>query len=210
MAASKRKPTPLRSTGRTEAPSMGYPPNLTTPEILNLSLDYYLRRCYIASQPRSSKGVLWRHPEDGARRGVLRRRLWNRCPGRHGTPPAGHYDPDARSSLTDPDASPVRQARDRSLKPPRWSAGRRASRVMGRKAPRKAPGLPRQVQAHGCLASTRTSLGAPPPLSPGERSKRKKPRAQKTRRGNGKVLFDESSFSSSFRPSPDSGEGRNP
>ncbi len=113
-------------------------------------------------------------------------------------------------AVTDPDASPVREARDRSPKSPRWSAGRRASRVMGRKAPRKAPGLPRQVQAHGCLASTRTSLGAPPPLSPGERSKRKKPRAQKTRRGNGKVLFDESSFSSSFRPSRDSGEGRNP
>src|SRR5260370_33249876 len=40
-------------------------------------------------------------------------------------------------AVTDPDASPVRQARDRSLKSPRWSAGRRASRVMGRKAPRQ-------------------------------------------------------------------------
>ena len=72
-------------------------------------------------------------------------------------------------AVTDPDASPVRQARDRSLKSPRWSAGRRASRVMGRQAPRKAPGLPRQVQAHGCLASTRTTLGAPPPLRLGGR-----------------------------------------
>src|SRR5258708_19057265 len=63
---------------------------------------------------------------------------------------------------------PVREARDRSPKSPRWSAGRRASRVMGRKAPRKAPGLPRHVQAHGCLASTRTSLGAPPPLDRGD------------------------------------------
>jgi hypothetical protein len=57
--------------------------------------------------------------------------------------------------VTDPAQMPVREARDRSPKSPRWSAGRRASRVMGRKAPRKAPGLPRQVQAHGCLASTR-------------------------------------------------------
>src|SRR5207245_8016620 len=36
---------------------------------------------YIASQPRSSKGVLRRHPEDGARRGVLRRRLGTAVPG---------------------------------------------------------------------------------------------------------------------------------
>ena len=40
---------------------------------------------------------------------------------------------------------PVRQARPRSLKPPRWSAERRASRVMGRKAPRKR--LVRRVMA---------------------------------------------------------------
>ena len=80
MAACKPKPTPLRSTGRTEAPQW-VTPNLTTSKILNLSLDYYLRRCYIASQPRSSKGVLRRHPEDGARRGVLRRRLGTAVPG---------------------------------------------------------------------------------------------------------------------------------
>src|SRR5258706_1836521 len=39
-------------------------------------------------------------------------------------------------AVTDPAQMPVREARDRSLKSPRWSAGRRASRVMGRKAPR--------------------------------------------------------------------------
>src|SRR5215471_12523125 len=49
-----------------------------------------------------------------------------------------------------------------SLKSPRWSAERRASRVMGRKAPRKR--LVRRVMAclTGVPPSTRTSLGAPP------------------------------------------------
>src|SRR5207248_7289402 len=37
-----------------------------------------------------------------------------------------------------------------------------------------------------------------------------KTRAQKTRRGNEEVLLGARAFSSSFRPSRDSGEGRNP
>src|SRR5262245_50133071 len=37
-------------------------------------------------------------------------------------------------AVTDPAQMPVREARPRSPKPPRWSAERRASRVMGRKA----------------------------------------------------------------------------
>src|SRR5262249_28722730 len=40
-------------------------------------------------------------------------------------------------AVTDPAQMPVREARPRSPKAPRWSAERRASRVMGRKAPRK-------------------------------------------------------------------------
>jgi hypothetical protein len=86
--------------------------------------------------------------------------------------------------VTDPDASLVREARDRSPKSPRWSAGRRASRVMGRKAPRKAPGLPRHVQAHGCLASTRRLSALRHPSIGVKRSDKSKTRAQKTRRGN--------------------------
>ena len=57
-------------------------------------------------------------------------------------------------------------------KSPRWSAERRASRVTGRKAPRKRLAY-RVISAftrvcdahdtpHGCLARTRTFLGAPP------------------------------------------------
>src|SRR5438094_9579006 len=71
-------------------------------------------------------------------------------------------------AVTDPEAIPVREARDRSPKSPRWSAGRRASRVMGRKAPRQAPGLPRYVQAQRVPRKHPTTLGAPPPLDRGE------------------------------------------
>src|SRR5262245_32196005 len=59
---------------------------------------------------------------------------------------------------------------------------------MGRKAPRKAPGLPRQVQAHRCLASTgRLSALRSPEIRMSE-AKKNKTRAQKTRRGNEEVL----------------------
>src|SRR6266404_6038123 len=89
-------------------------------------------------------------------------------------------------AVTDPAQMPVREARDRSPKSPRWSAGRRASRVMGRKAPRQAPGLPRQVQAHGCLASTRRLSALRHPSIGGKRSDKAKPGRKKTRRGNEK------------------------
>src|SRR5262249_18703338 len=59
-------------------------------------------------------------------------------------------------AVTDPAQMAVREARPRSPKAPRWSAERRASRVMGRPT--------------GASPSTRTSLGAPPTLIRGERS----------------------------------------
>jgi hypothetical protein len=75
----------------------------------------------------------------------------NHAPGGR-EPPAGHYDPDARSFLSGITAG------DASAVPPPKIATveRREAGVprMGRKAPRKAPGLPRYVQAHRCLAST--------------------------------------------------------
>ncbi len=48
------------------------------------------------------------------------------------------------------------------------------------------PGLPRYVQAHGCLASIRTSLGAPPPLKFGVAKPKFQTPGAKTRRGNEK------------------------
>src|SRR5262249_45254445 len=62
------------------------------------------------------------------------------------------------------------EARPRGPKPPRWSAERRASRVMGRKAPRKRLAYRVMIRPTGVPPSTRTSLGAPPTLFPGERS----------------------------------------
>ena len=77
----------------------------------------------------------------GARRGVPRRRLVTARLGRLGTPPSRHYDLGARSSLhgsarqlpavVGRRAPKETEARPRSPKPPRWSAERRASRVMG-------------------------------------------------------------------------------
>src|SRR5262244_3543130 len=94
-----------------------------------------------------SRGVSGDDPEGGAGSGVLRRRLVTVRPGRPGTPPARHYDLAARSSLHGSGrqlpavvgrrAPKETEARPRGPKPPRWSAERRASRVMGRKAPRK-------------------------------------------------------------------------
>src|SRR5260370_39225938 len=87
-----------------------------------------------------------------------------------------------RLAVTDPDASPVRQARRPAQNRHGESAGAGVSER--RKAPRKAPGVPRHVHAHGCLASTRTTLGAPPPLKFGvAKPKLQTPRAH-TRRGN--------------------------
>src|SRR5262249_7975677 len=101
------------------------------------------------------EGRLRRHPEGGARRGVLRWRLVTARLGRPGTPPARHYDLAARSSLHGSGrqlpavvgrrAPKETEARPRGPKPPRWSAERRASRVMGRQAPRKR--LARRVTA---------------------------------------------------------------
>src|SRR5262249_7259556 len=53
------------------------------------------------------------------------------------------------------------EARPRGPKSPRWSAERRASRVMGRQAPRKRLACRVMCRPHGCR-STRTFLGAPP------------------------------------------------
>src|SRR5262245_42872032 len=94
-------------------------------------------------------------------------------PGRLGTPPSRHYDLAARSSLhgsarqmpavVGRRAPKETEARPRSPKPPRWSAERRAFRVMGRKAP--SLGAWRAAlcaRPTGVPPSTRTFLGAPP------------------------------------------------
>src|SRR6516162_6195779 len=140
------------------------------------------------------EGRLRRHPEGGARSGVLRRRLVTVRPGRPGTPPARHYDLAARSSLhgsarqlpavVGRRAPKETEARPRGPKSPRWSAERRASRVMGRKAPRKRLACRVMCRLNGCLARTRTSLGAPPTPRFGVSEAKSQTPGAKTRRGN--------------------------
>ena len=146
------------------------------------------------------EGRLRRHPEGGARSGVPRRRLVTVGPGRPGTPPARHYDLAARSSLhgsarqlpaaVGRRAPKETEARPRGPKLPRWSAERRASRVMGRKAPRKRLACRNTARPTGASHAPERLSALRPPLDSGLVKRSCKPRAQKTRRGNEEVLFD--------------------
>src|SRR5215471_12682871 len=112
----------------------------------NLPIDYDLRLRYKLRQPRSLRACSRDDPECGARRGVLRRAARNRSsreardPARQALRP-GCEELAARIRRQMPAvvgrrAPKETEARPRGPKPPRWSAERRASRVMGRKAPR--------------------------------------------------------------------------
>src|SRR6516164_8321931 len=133
------------------------------------------------------EGRLRRHPEGGARRGVLRRAARNRSP-REAREVARQA---LRPGCEELAARIRRQCRRRkrgpgSPKSPRWSAERRASRVMGRKAPRKR--LVRRGESaftrvfHALWRASRVFRRAPerlsalrPPLDSGWRSKVAKP-----------------------------------
>src|SRR5947208_13079585 len=101
-------------------------------------------------------------------RGVASRggRLVTARPGRRWDPARRALGPGREElAVTDPDASPVREARDRSPKPPRWSAERRASLAQGTQGASQAPGVSEHAE-RALRTSARTSLGAPPtPLS---------------------------------------------
>src|SRR6516225_8994504 len=87
------------------------------------------RACAIRVPSSLFEGRLRRHPEGGARSGVLRRRLVTVCLGRPGTPPARHYDLAARSSL--------------------HGSGRQMPAVVGRRAPKETEARPRVKNRHG-------------------------------------------------------------
>ena len=99
------------------------------------------------SHPRSSRGVSGDDPEGGAGSGVLRQAARDRSPreardvARQALRP-GCEELAARirrqlPAVVGRRAPKETEARPRGPKSPRWSAERRASRVMGRKAPRK-------------------------------------------------------------------------
>src|SRR5438132_7960254 len=86
-------------------------------------------------------------------------------------------------AVTDPEAIPVREARDRSPKSPRWSAGRRASPVWD--ARRLARRLACRVtcRPNGCLASTRRLSALRHPWIGVSEAKRQKPGRKKRAAG---------------------------
>src|ERR1700716_3001038 len=123
------------------------------------------------------RGVSGDDPEGGAGSGVLRLRLVTVRLGRSGTPPARHYDLAARSSLHGSGGNAGDGSAASGRKSPRWSAERRASRVMGRAAP----------HSRGSVASRKRDkrnsapVGAPPaPPWGGRERKFENPGAQCT------------------------------
>ena len=175
------------------------------------------------------EGVVRRHPEGGARRGVLRRRLVTVCLGRPGTPPARHYDLAARSSL--------------------HGSGKQLPAVVGRRAPKETEARPREpktatverreasVPRHGtqgaslgawpaasCAGPTGASQAPErfsalhPPLDSGERSNDANPGRRNAPRERGGLfdivktqyserLSDEPQFSPRARPHPEERAG---
>ena len=141
--------------------------------------------------PRSSRGVFRRRSIGGARCDVPRLRLVTAGSGRHGNPPARHYDlrreelrcTDCGGNAADGSADPEPKNRHggapKGARPASWDAGRFASartyRVM--------------VRPTGCRC-TRAPVGAPPPLGVGTKFNT----WAQSRRGNDKCcvngLFD--------------------
>src|SRR4029079_18651186 len=101
----------------------------------------------------------------------------------------------------------------RSPKPPRWSAERRASRVIsaftrvltryGTQGASQAPDTPRHGVSNGCRC-TRTSLGAPPSLDRGLAKQRCKARAQNRAAGTRWAVLKTMRFAArDVRPHPE-------
>src|SRR6516165_12570613 len=91
----------------------------------NLSLDYGTKPSYKVRQPRSSRGVSGDDPEGGAGRGVPR----TLASGGPGSRPPGTTTRLRGARSTDPGHAGAGSAAP-GEKSPRWSAERRASRVM--------------------------------------------------------------------------------
>ena len=127
----------------------------------NLSLTAY--RAYTTYTPiLAPEGCLLEHLlEDGARSGVPRRAAGNRSSREAPDPALRALGPGCEElAVTDPDASPVREARPRAQN--RHGGAPRGERPShkGRKAPHKRLACPNTP--NGCFASTRRSFGAPP------------------------------------------------
>src|SRR5438093_5874646 len=131
---------------------------------MHFVVDYWYSRCYMQSILAHSGRVLEAYLN--TERGVVSRGGDSQPPPREARDPARRALRPGREELavTDPEAIPVREARDRSPKSPRWSAGRRASPVWDARRLVRRLACRVTCRPNGCLASTRTTLGAPPPL----------------------------------------------
>src|SRR5205809_575319 len=171
------------------SPSSGciyrYEENLSL--IMYFSVDYDLRAMLTACpasliEGRAHETIL----EDGARRGVLRQRLATAASGGTGPRPPGTTTGREELAVTDPEAIPVREARDRSPKSPRWSAGRRASPVWDARRLIRRLACRVTCRPNGCLASTRRLSALRHPFNRGSEAKVSKPgrkNAPRERRG---------------------------
>src|SRR6266446_1782458 len=150
---------------------------------MHFPVDYFLERRYRFASLAHRRACSRDDPEDGARRGVLRQRLITAVPGGTGprqpgttTRTRGARCNRAGANAGEGSAGPepkIATVERRELGVPRhgtqgaslgaWPAASRAG--------------------HGC-PSSRTSLGARPPLERGGAKPKSKTRAQKTRRGN--------------------------
>ncbi len=130
----------------------------------------------MSGQPCSLRGVFRRRSVDGARRGVLRRRLATKAPGGPGPRPPGTTTWPRGARSTDPEAMPEPRSAAPGQKSPRWSAERRASSRWRARGASQAPGVPRHEHAGAPRWAPRVSRRSATPRRVAKG--RFKPRAQ--------------------------------
>src|SRR5437763_7610523 len=161
-------------------------------------------------QLRSLEGVVRRHPEDGARRGVLRQRLVTVAPGGTGPRPPGTTTRTrgARCDRSGSNSGEGSAGPEPKIATVRAPGGERPPYGTQGASLGAWPAALRAGPTGASQAPDDSRRSATPSL--GCVKRQSKTRAQKTRRGNEEVLLGARAFSSSFRPSRDSGEGRHP
>src|SRR5216117_3154064 len=137
-----------------------------------------MHRCYIVFILAHSGRVLEAYLN--TERGVASRGSDSQPPPRESRDPARRALRPGREELavTDPEAIPVREARDRSPKSPRWSAGRRASPVWDARRLVRRLACRVTCRPNGCLASTRRLSALRHPFDRGSEAKMQNPGAK--------------------------------
>src|SRR5436305_13077635 len=168
-----------------------------------------MHRCYIVFILGQSGRVLEAYLN--TERGVASRGSDSQPPPREARDPARRALRPGREELavTDPEAIPVREARDRSPKSPRWSAGRRASPVWDARRLVRRLACRVTCRPNGCLASTRRLSALRHPSIGVAKPKFQTPGAKNAPREQRGVAWCER-FQLVIPAEPRCGEGRNP